>query len=33
MVHDALDQRFMPIREVKKQVEIFGTKAMPEFMG
>jgi alkanesulfonate monooxygenase SsuD/methylene tetrahydromethanopterin reductase-like flavin-dependent oxidoreductase (luciferase family) len=27
------DQGFMPIHEVKKQVEIFGTKIMPEFMG
>ncbi|MGH7839804.1 MAG: LLM class flavin-dependent oxidoreductase [Candidatus Binataceae bacterium] len=27
------DQGFMPLHEAKRQVEIFGTKIMPEFMG
>jgi len=27
------DQGFMPLYEVKKQMELFGTKVMPEFMG
>lgn len=27
------DQGFMPLYEAKKQMEIFGTKVMPEFMG
>jgi alkanesulfonate monooxygenase SsuD/methylene tetrahydromethanopterin reductase-like flavin-dependent oxidoreductase (luciferase family) len=27
------DQGFMPLYEVKKQLELFGTKVMPEFMG
>jgi alkanesulfonate monooxygenase SsuD/methylene tetrahydromethanopterin reductase-like flavin-dependent oxidoreductase (luciferase family) len=27
------DQGFMPLHEVKKQIEMFGTKIMPEFMG
>jgi hypothetical protein len=27
------DQGFMPLYEVKEQLELFGTKIMPEFMG
>ncbi len=27
------DQGFMSLYEVKKQLELFGTKVMPEFMG
>jgi hypothetical protein len=27
------DQGFMPIYEIKKQLELFGTKVMPAFMG
>lgn len=27
------DQGFMPLYEVKKQLELFGTKVMPEFLG
>ncbi len=27
------DQGFMPLYEVKKQMELFGTKIMPEFLG
>jgi alkanesulfonate monooxygenase SsuD/methylene tetrahydromethanopterin reductase-like flavin-dependent oxidoreductase (luciferase family) len=27
------DQGFMPLHEVKEQLELFGTKIMPEFMG
>jgi alkanesulfonate monooxygenase SsuD/methylene tetrahydromethanopterin reductase-like flavin-dependent oxidoreductase (luciferase family) len=27
------DQGFMPLYEVKKQMELFGTKVMPEFIG
>ena len=27
------DQGFMPLHDVKKQLEMFGTKIMPEFMG
>jgi hypothetical protein len=27
------DQGFMPIYEIKKQLELFGTKVMPSFMG
>lgn len=27
------DQGFLPLHEVKKQIELFGTKIMPEFMG
>jgi alkanesulfonate monooxygenase SsuD/methylene tetrahydromethanopterin reductase-like flavin-dependent oxidoreductase (luciferase family) len=27
------DQGFMPIYEVKKQLELFGTKVMPAFIG
>ena len=27
------DQGFMPLHEVKKQIAMFGTKIMPEFMG
>jgi alkanesulfonate monooxygenase SsuD/methylene tetrahydromethanopterin reductase-like flavin-dependent oxidoreductase (luciferase family) len=27
------DQGFMPIHEIKQQIEMFGTKVMPQFMG
>lgn len=27
------DQGFMPLYETKQQMELFGTKIMPEFMG
>jgi hypothetical protein len=27
------DQGYLPLYEVKKQLELFGTKVMPEFMG
>ncbi|HKV54615.1 MAG TPA: LLM class flavin-dependent oxidoreductase [Candidatus Binataceae bacterium] len=27
------DQGFMPIHEIKQQIELFGTKVMPQFMG
>jgi hypothetical protein len=27
------DQGFMPLYEVKKQMELFGTKVMPESLG
>ena len=27
------DQGYLPLLEVKKQLEMFGTKVMPEFMG
>ena len=27
------DQGFMPLHDVKKQIAMFGTKIMPEFMG
>ncbi len=27
------DQGFLPLYEMKKQMELFGTKVMPEFMG
>jgi hypothetical protein len=27
------DQGFLPLYEVKKQMKLFGTKMMPEFLG
>ena len=27
------DQGFMPLNEIREQIEIFGTKVMPQFMG
>jgi hypothetical protein len=27
------DQGFMPIHEIKQEIEMFGTKVMPQFMG
>ncbi len=27
------DQGYLPLQEVKKQLELFGRKVMPEFMG